>query len=378
MSCLKSKEIDIVVCGHLCLDITPQIERKKEEVFIPGKLVNIGKLVLSTGGAVSNTGLSLFRLGAKVEFIAKIGDDFAGREIINFLKKFTGLKKFKGIKIEKGQQTSYSIILSPLNIDRIILHNPTTNDTFSYQDIDFEMVKKAKIFHFGYPPLMRKMYIKEGEELLKIFKRVKDMNVTTSLDMALPDPESESGKINWRNILKKVIPYTDIFLPSFEEIFFMLTPEKFLKLKKEKREFFNLNYLKKISEEILKMGGKIIGIKCGKYGFYIRTADREKIKEINVLKKEILENFSEREIFVKSYKVKKIASALGAGDAAVAGFLMGILKGEKIEDTLKLANCVGAQNLSCYDAISGIKSLKETKRMIKMLEKCGNNINEYG
>jgi sugar/nucleoside kinase (ribokinase family) len=183
--------------------------------------------------------------------------------------------------------------------------------------------------------------------------------------MALPDPESESGKVNWKKILERILPFTDIFLPSFEEIFFMIYPEKFLEFKKKRIEFFEINLLKKISEEILKLGGKIVGIKCGKNGFYVRTAKIEKIKDISVLNKNLVENFSDREIFIRSLKVKKIASALGAGDAAVAGFLMGILRGETIENTLKLANCVGAQNLTFYDAISGIKSYEETKKMLK-------------
>ena len=43
------------------------------------------------------------------------------------------------------------------------------------------------------------------------------MGVVTSLDFSLPDPESESGKINWPEIMKKLLPFTDIFVPSLEE-----------------------------------------------------------------------------------------------------------------------------------------------------------------
>ena len=51
-----------------------------------------------------------------------------------------------------------------------------------------------------------------------MFSNVKDLDVLTSLDMTLPDPESESGKVDWKRILTRVLPYVDIFTPSIEEI----------------------------------------------------------------------------------------------------------------------------------------------------------------
>ncbi|MFQ9152274.1 MAG: hypothetical protein ACLR6B_13035 [Blautia sp.] len=35
-------------------------------------------------------------------------------------------------------------------------------------DIDLEKVKGANLFHFGYPSLMRKMYIDGGKELVRL------------------------------------------------------------------------------------------------------------------------------------------------------------------------------------------------------------------
>ena len=54
-------KIKVMVAGHICLDITPQIpfalKGKFDEILVPGKLVNVDNAVISTGGAVSNTGL---------------------------------------------------------------------------------------------------------------------------------------------------------------------------------------------------------------------------------------------------------------------------------------------------------------------------------
>ena len=71
---------------------------------------------------------------------------------------------------------------------------------------------------------MANCYKNEGAELLQIFEIAKSAGAITSLDMALPDPTSDSGNAPWQKILEKVLPYVDIFLPSIEEAYFMLDP----------------------------------------------------------------------------------------------------------------------------------------------------------
>ena len=75
----------IAVAGHISLDITPVFQnsgrQKLSELFQPGKLLKVGKAMMCTGGAVSNTGLGLKRLGADVVLMAKIGDDYFGNAL---------------------------------------------------------------------------------------------------------------------------------------------------------------------------------------------------------------------------------------------------------------------------------------------------------
>ena len=76
------------------------------------------------------------------------------------------------------------------------------------------MLDEATLIHFGYPPLMKRMYQQNGEELYKLMKRSKEVGVATSLDLASVDAESDVGKVDWNAILKKVLPYVDFFVPS--------------------------------------------------------------------------------------------------------------------------------------------------------------------
>src|SRR6185503_4762577 len=123
-----------------------------------------------------------------------------------------------GMSIVPGEASSYTVILNPPNVDRIFLHCPGANDTFGAGDVNYELLCQANLFHFGYPPLMKRLYQNDGAELIRMFKQAKATGVTTSLDMAMPDPTSPSGQANWPAILKAVLPAVDLFVPSIEEI----------------------------------------------------------------------------------------------------------------------------------------------------------------
>ncbi len=61
------------VAGHICLDIIPDLLGQIDFVSMlqPGHLLNIGQAVMVPGGAVSNTGLALHKLGIETRLIAK-------------------------------------------------------------------------------------------------------------------------------------------------------------------------------------------------------------------------------------------------------------------------------------------------------------------
>ena len=225
-------KFDVMVAGHLCLDIIPLFPdtglRKIEEIMRPGKLVNVENAKLCTGGPVSNTGLNLKKLGNRVCFCACVGDDELGQMTVSILSQSGNAE---GIHTLKGKASSYTVVVAPPGIDRIFLHNPGTNNFFAAADLDVDLIGQCRHFHFGYPPLMAKMFADEGRELVKVFKLAKEAGATTSCDMTLPDPSSPSGKVPWRKILESLLPYVDVYLPSIEESFYMLHPEKFIQLK---------------------------------------------------------------------------------------------------------------------------------------------------
>ncbi len=360
----------VMVAGHLCLDITPKfpdsVPLSIDDVFTPGHLTNIGDAVLSAGGVVANTGLAIDKLGLKVFLNGKIGDDAFG-DIIR--DKITDTRT-NAMKIVHGQSSSYTIVLALPGVDRFVLHNPATNDTFGPEDIDYDTVKECSLFHFGYPTLMKRMHEKDGIELAEIFKRVKDLGVTTSLDMAMPDPSARSGQVDWMKILEKSLPYVDIFLPSLEEIVFMLDKGLFEKRKSQQADrdpvwVYESEDCTRISEKLLSLGVKIVAIKCGIRGLYLRTADSGRLSSIGSACPEDVEGWSERELWAGTFLAEKFNSALGAGDATIAGFLCGLIRGFSPEDCLQIANTVGWQNVQAVDAISGIGDWQSVIELIE-------------
>ncbi|MDO8683126.1 MAG: carbohydrate kinase family protein [Armatimonadota bacterium] len=368
---VENRAVEVAAAGHICLDIIPKfpegIGKTIEEIMRPGKLVNVEAAAISTGGPVSNTGIGLSILGIEVEFITQVGDDYFGEAIISRLKK---CGHSDGVRIAPGQHSSYTIAIAPPGIDRIFLHNPGTNNTFTSESFDTDFVKNAKIFHLGYPPLMRGLYANDGEELMKTFKKAKDAGATTSLDMSLPDPASESGKANWDLILKKTLPYVDIFLPSIEEAMFMNQPGRFFELKKQTGGAEILDLLKgsdysQLAETFLSYGSRMVALKSAHRGWYFRTGSKEKIAGMGPGQPACVDCWADKEMWCPAFYVDKIASATGSGDSSIAGFLAAYLRGESMERCLQFANCVGSQNIRQLDALSGIKTWDETVAMVE-------------
>ncbi len=345
---------DAVVAGHICLDIIPDLANlapgQFDQAFKPGMLVNSGPAKLSTGGAVSNTGIAMHILGIDTRLIARVGDDQFG----NTIKQMLGNRKNgldSGIITSGASSTSYTIVVNPPGSDRRFLHHPGANNDFCAADINEDLVKDARLFHFGYPPLMSKMYSENGQQLAILMKGVKSLGLTTSLDMAFPDPESESGKADWPGILKNTLPYTDIFVPSFEEISFML------KLKRPVQP--DLSTLRVLSDQLLEMGAKMVMLKLGDKGVYLKTGPSTSINQMTRTRPNQRLSWAEYEAWLPCFSVN-VKGTTGAGDVTVAGFLTGLINGLSLTDALYGALAVGANCVEATDALSGLRSWENT------------------
>jgi sugar/nucleoside kinase (ribokinase family) len=355
----QQKSCDAVVAGHICLDIIPDLAHmdidSPDGFFVPGKLIDAGPATLSTGGAVSNTGLALVKLGTATALMGKVGADPFGEVVQSILASRWGVTE--GLIVDAAAATSYSIVVEPGSHDRMFLHCPAANDTFCAADIDYDLVATTRLFHFGYPPLMQRMFEDDGQQVAEIMQRVHDLGVTTSLDMALPDPASPAGQVDWDAMLRKTLPHLDIFMPSAEEILFMLNRSRFDECRSRGQIVPQLTGedLHALGETMLAYGAKVIAIKCGHRGYYLRTAPAERFESFGRARPADLSSWTGRELWRGVYTVEQPTGATGAGDNSIAGFLAALLRGCDLDRAVCCALAAGANNLLAPDALSGLK-----------------------
>jgi sugar/nucleoside kinase (ribokinase family) len=353
----KAYNVEVVVAGHICLDVFPTLAGGLEH-FRPGQTVEAGPVVFATGGPLSNTGLALHKLAVPVRLMGKVGDDLFGQAILRILNE-RGPDLADGMIVAPGESSSYSIILSTPHADRMLIHAPGCNATFGVDDVPYDTLTGAQHFHFGYPPLMQRMYADNGAELAAIFQRVQQMGLTTSLDLCMPDPESAAGRADWQAILTNTLPYVDVFLPSAEEILFMLHRplfEQFAALPDTVRPLQHITpaLVSEMGQQLLAMGAKIVALKLGERGLYLHTASADVLSCMSQYKIAVAE-WSNRELWMPCFAVDVVGTT-GAGDATIAGFLTGFTFGMTPESSLETACAVGACSVEAVDAISGIRT----------------------
>ena len=361
----------IVSAGHICLDITPVFPQGRKyddisSILVPGKLIAMDRADVHTGGSVANTGLALRKLGCDVRLLGKVGDDPFG-EIIRSIVASHGAG---GLITDKDASTSYSVVLAVPGVDRVFLHNPGANDTFATADIPDEALEDADIFHFGYPSLMKHMYERDGEELASLFARVKDLGIATSLDLAAVDPDSDAGRADWDRILKRTLPYVDFFVPSFEELLFMLDRAGYDRLASLGGDMAGVididSDVLPLARKCIDYGCRTVLIKCGIKGMFYLTSDRERISGIGHRLGLDPDSWSDRSGLQKCYKADIVRSGTGAGDTSIAAFLAAVMRGYDPARCVSLACAEGACCVTAYDALSGLLTLDElTERIDK-------------
>jgi sugar/nucleoside kinase (ribokinase family) len=357
--------IEAIVAGHLCLDIIPQfpIDAGSElsAYLAPGRLAEVGPMMLSGGGAVSNTGLTLARLGVNTRLMGKVGDDLFGQAILDLVRQH-GPELAEAMVVVPGETSSYTVVINPPHIDRMFLHCVGTNATFGADDVRYNLVAEARVFHFGYPPLMPRFYADQGRELEEMFRRVRALGVTTSLDMTMPDPAGPSGQVDWLAVMRRVMPHVHLFCPSAEEWLFMVDRARFDHLSTTvgpEGMLWELGEgeIRHLAEAALKLGARVVLLKLGERGLYLRTGAVQELGRGGPSEPRPWRN---RELWQPAFRPDQVLGTTGAGDATIAGFITALLRDVSPERALAAAAAVGACNVEAADALSGVRSWEET------------------
>ncbi len=311
----QPKHLDVIVAGLALTDI---IGRPVDLKNLPkrGALKLIDSITLTTGGNVSNVGIDLAKLGFTVGAITRVGNDSLGRYVTQHYRTF-GID-IEGMIVDARAQTSATIVSVDRTGERTFLHTRGCMKNFRAADVlsRLTLLQRARILAVGYLGLLPET----EKEFGRLFRTVKEK---TSLKILLDS--AASPRVTSR-ALRGFLPYVDFFIPSYEEAMLMTgckTPESIV--------------------AFLRRAGAphVVGVKLGAQGCYLSDGRRA--------------------AHVKARRVRRVVDATGAGDAFVAGFIAGTLKGMDAFESARVANSVAA---SCVSAVGASTAIKEMQHYL--------------
>ena len=194
---------EIVCLGILVADV---VARPVNQWPDEGKLVLVDQMELHTGGCAVNTGRALARLGIDTAVMGNVGKDAFGDFLISVLQG-EGMNS-DGVRRKDGVYTSATMVCVGENGERSFIHYLGANATLTAEDVDFGVLRGAKVLHIGSAFLVPAL---DGAPMAAVLKRAQEMGVLTSVDTAW------DGRGRWLEVLAPVLPYADICVPSYEE-----------------------------------------------------------------------------------------------------------------------------------------------------------------
>ncbi len=313
-----------IVAGHVCLDLTPRL--LAEPRIEPGRLVEVGPLVLTPGGCVSNTGGMLAALGVPATLAAAVGHDDLGEILIALLDRMR--LGTEGLVRCEGSRTSYSLVIETPARDRTFWHHVGANALFDGADVTFG---DAAILHLGYPTHLPGLLADGARPWRALLERAKDAGLTTSVDLAEVDPDSEVARLPWEAILHGVLPLVDVISPSVDDLHSILGSRS--------------ASAGSWAELLVTWGAAAALVTDGSRGMSLRTGPAERLSRAGAALAPLAGEWSERRVEVAAHPAE-VVTTTGAGDAASAGLVAAILRGEDPEAAARAAGTAAAMRMT--------------------------------
>ena len=320
---------DIITFGSATLDIfldTEDFSIKPIKEFITRKgicfpfasKVDVKNLCFCSGGGGTNTAATFAAQGLKTSFCGKLGNDFAGQEVLKDLKEFNVDTKF--VLQTKKAPTNLSVIFSQ-NQDRTCFVWRGASGLLKEQEIPWSKLK-AKWFYLA----------TLSGDMAHLFKPLIDFAHKNKIKTFINPGNSQIvlGAKKLRPILEKI----DVLLLNQEEAS-LLTG---ISYEKEKQVFKKLDDLVP-GIAIMSKGAKGAVVSDGKF---LWQASAPKIK---------------------------IVEKTGAGDAFGSGFLADYIKNQDITQALQfgIANATGC--VQKIGAKHGILKKNQVWKKVRVMKK---------
>lgn len=306
----------VVCAGILVADLfVPPLER----LPAAGDLVVTEDFLVQPGGCAANTAISLAKLGVSVSVAGKLGHDVFGEAVERNLRK-SGVRT-DALRYSSTYGTSKTVIMPVIGEDRRYIHTIGANADFTVEDIDIPVAMQAQIFVLGGYCVLPSL---DPQRIAPLLNNMRRNGIYTMLDVVVP----AGSDYPTLDDLRPILPFVDVFVPNFEEAA-ILTGE---------------TDPVKQAELFLHAGCTIAIITRGENGALLMSAQ------------ETLE--------AQAFPVEVI-DVSGAGDAFVAGFIIGLLEQWTMADSLRFASLIGASACTKLGCTAGVFTRAEAEAYLQ-------------
>ena len=315
---------DVVALGELLIDFTPAGFSEKGNVLFER----------NPGGAPANVLAALAKLGKKVSFIGKVGNDQFG----NFLREVLEANHIDttGLVFSEEVNTTLAFVHLDETGDRSFsfYRKPGADMMLTKEEINSTQVQQTRIFHFGSLSMTHEP-VKSAT--MKALKHGREKGILISYDPNLR-PALWQNLDQAKEVILQGMEYADILKISEEELLFLTATEDLEKGTEMLRAQYDV---------------QLVLVTLGAEGCFYR--------------------FRENTGLIKGYKVKAVDTT-GAGDGFFGGALYQVLQKNKkiqeftvqdVEDSIRFANAVGALATTKKGAIDAMPSLEQVQELMK-------------
>jgi sugar/nucleoside kinase (ribokinase family) len=299
-----NREYDVLVAGEINPDLI--LSGDVEPAFGQVEKV-VDSAVLTVGSSSVIFACGAARLGLRVAFIGKCGDDLFGRFMLEEMRKRA--VDTSPVIVDPLLSTGLTVILNKGD-DRAMLTFPGAIGALRADEIPNDLLRRARHLHVA--SYFLQDALRPG--LPDLFRRARALGLTTSLDTNYDPTERWEG-------LDQLLPLTDVFLPNATEA-------------------CALTGVPDVEEAAARLARivRVVAVKLGAEG--------------------ALGMQGEQMARVSSLPVA-VVDTVGAGDNFDAGFLYGYLHGWPLERALRLGTVCGALSTRAAGGVAGQPTLDE-------------------
>ena len=297
------QKIDIAIIGECLIELSAN-----------GSLADTSTLNKFFGGDTVTTAVTAARLGGKVTYLTKVGNDGFSEFILSSLKKEnidTSL-----IKTNDEQNGMYIVSHTLANKEVLYYKRKTAATKLSIEDISEDIIKNLKmVYSTG---VVQSLSASSRELVRETFRIAKENDVLTAYD-----PNYTSCFMNstdTKEYFEEIVDYTDVIFLSF---------------KNDAIKLYELESIDKFMHYFWDRGVKIVIIKSHiDNGYYT--------------------GYNGDVTFTEFYNTQKTIDTTASGDVFNGGFLYALNNGYSPVEATKFASVVSGLQTQNYGAIQSI------------------------